>query len=254
MKKKSKKSLVLKILLVLLVLALLWVARIVFFVLQHQAGANETALEAMKGGGGVTVEEIPEGWLFDGPSGDTALVFYVGFRVEEAAYAPLLLLVAQESADVFLVKMPLLISYLGVGKADEIRNAYSYEHWYIAGHSMGGNAAASYALSAKNPPDGLIMLSAFLRSGTKINTRTLALYGSHDQAIDVSQFEPMRAFLPEGSEVHCIEGGNHGQFGSYGQQTGDGLPEITPEEQWREAADWIRWFIRDGNAASAPDA
>ena len=254
-KKRKKTPLALKILLVVLVAALLWAGRVVYYVLHTQASANETALEAMKGGGGVTVREIPEGWLFDGPSEDTAIVFYDGFRVEEIAYAPLALMVARESADVFIPKMPLLIAYLGLHKADEIRDAYAYEHWHIAGHSMGASAAASYAASAKNPPDGVIMLASAMTGGAKATVKTLVLYGSNDHALkDLNDFEAMRASLPEGSAVHCIEGGNHSQFGSYGQQQGDGAPDITPEEQWREAADWIGWFIRDGESASAPDA
>ena len=120
---------------------------------------------------------------------------------------------------------------------------------------MGASAAASYAASAKNPPDGVIMLASAMTGGAKATIKTLALYGSNDRALkELSDFEAMRASLPEGSAVHCIEGGNHSQFGSYGQQHGDGEAEITPEEQWRETADWIRWFIRDGDSAFAPDA
>ena len=38
----------------------------------------------------VTVTETDSGWLFDGESEDTALIFYPGAKVEASAYAPLL--------------------------------------------------------------------------------------------------------------------------------------------------------------------
>ena len=36
-----------------------------------------------------------------------------------------------------------------------------------------------------------------------------------------------------------IAGGNHAEFGSYGEQSGDGTANISPEEQWQETVNII---------------
>ena len=46
-----------------------------------------------------------------------------------------------------------------------------------------------------------------------------------------------RDLLPEGSVEICIEGGNHAQFGSYGEQKGDGQATISGEEQRRQTVE-----------------
>ena len=52
--------------------------------------ADETALAALNSDVTVAVTEWEYGWLFDDPSGNTALIFYPGAKVEETAYAPFL--------------------------------------------------------------------------------------------------------------------------------------------------------------------
>ena len=43
-----------------------------------------------------------------------------------------------------------------------------------------------------------------------------------------------------------IDGGNHAQFGDYGEQDGDGKATITPEEQQRQTAEEIVNFFAKG--------
>ena len=45
--------------------------------------------------------------------------------------------------------------------------------------------------------------------------------------------------LPSSYKELCIDGGNHGNFGNYGQQKGDGKAEITAEKQQQITADTI---------------
>ena len=44
-------------------------------------------------------------------------------------------------------------------------------------------------------------------------------------------YEKNRSHLPEYFTEKILEGGCHGQFGSYGVQKGDGTPTITQQEQ-----------------------
>ena len=44
---------------------------------------------------------------------------------------------------------------------------------------------------------------------------------------------------------YIIEGGNHGYFGNYGAQKGDGEPRISNHEQIEIAADKIAEFLSE---------
>ena len=84
--------------------ALLFTAGAVFFGwLGRYYRADAAALAALSSRDTVTVEKISGGWRFDGPGEDTALIFYPGAKVEAAAYAPLLLRLAEGGADGFLL-------------------------------------------------------------------------------------------------------------------------------------------------------
>lgn len=41
--------------------------------------------------------------------------------------------------------MPANLTVPNPNKGQEVLNAYSYENWYIDGHSLGGSMAASFA-------------------------------------------------------------------------------------------------------------
>jgi len=47
-----------------------------------------------------------------------------------------------------------------------------------------------------------------------------------------------------GYEEYCIDGGNHAQFGSYGEQAGDGAAAISWEEQINIAVGHITALVR----------
>ena len=79
--------------------------------------------EYIKSGNGVTVTQIDEGYFFDGPGEDKALIFYPGAKVEETAYAPIMKSLAEQGIDCFLIKMPIKLAILGANKADKsVRN------------------------------------------------------------------------------------------------------------------------------------
>ena len=47
------------------------------------------------------------------------------------------------------------------------------------------------------------------------------------------------SFAPEAFYEYAIEGGNHAQFGNYGEQKGDGAALISAEEQQQQAVQFI---------------
>lgn len=181
----------------------------------------------------VTVSEIKEGYFFDGPGEDKALIFYPGAKVEETAYAPIMKSLAEHGVDCFLIKMPMKLAFFGMNKADNILTEYKYDNYYLAGHSLGGAMAANYASEHPDDYAGLFLLAAYpTKDLTATRFPIVLLYGDNDKVINREKLEAGFTFLPSDCKKVEIRGGNHAQFGSYGEQDGDGAATITPEEQW----------------------
>lgn len=184
----------------------------------------------------VQVTEVSEGLLFDGSSEDTALIFYPGAKVDIKAYAPILYMLAENGVDCFVVDMPFHMAFLGSNRAEEIMEEYpEYDTWYLGGHSLGGAMAANFAAEHTGELEGLFLLAAYpTKDLSESDLKAVTIYGSEDGVLNRKKLEEGQALLPEGSVQICIEGGNHAQFGSYGEQKKDGKAEISAKEQWEQ--------------------
>ena len=207
--------------------------------------ADPVALETLNSADGVAITPTDYGWFFDGPSEEKAMIFYPGGKVEETAYAPLLRQLAAEGMDACLVRMPLHLALLGIQKADTVMAEHRYEHWYIGGHSLGGVSSTFYAAKNSEKLDGVILLAAYPVKQLNNRLKTVMIYGSEDKVLNMVKFAEYRVLAPTDAVVTCITGGNHSQFGSYGIQKGDGIAQITPEEQIRKTVESIRKEIID---------
>lgn len=208
--------------------------------------SDASAADFLADSGQIIVKQTDTGLLFDGAGTNTALIFYPGAKVEETAYAPLLYQIAEGGTDCFLVQMPFHLAILGKNKAEEVMNTYSYEHWYIAGHSLGGAMAASFASAHAEQLEGVILLAAYgTESISDTDLSALSLYGSEDQVLNRTKLEAGRALMPKSYTEICIEGGNHAWFGNYGEQDGDGIAKISREEQQKQTADAILSLITE---------
>lgn len=197
----------------------------------------------------VTVSKTDYGWFFDGPSEENALIFYPGGKVEETAYAPLLHRLAADGIDVCLVKMPARLAVLDGDKADDVISQYSYEHWFIGGHSLGGAMAANYladpdSTESASEIEGLVLLAAYPSKPLRDPLRTLTIYGSKDGVLNMQKYTEGMALLSSEPTEHIIKGGNHAQFGNYGVQKGDGKASISSDEQQQETIDAIIDWIK----------
>ena len=201
--------------------------------------ADAEAEAALTSDDAVQISRTGFGWYFDGPSEETALIFYPGAKVEETAYAPLLHRLAEEGMDVCLVKMPFHLAFFGLNKASDVMDQYSYEDWYIGGHSLGGAMAAEYAASHGEQLDGLILLAAYPTKALDNSLVEISIYGSEDTVLNMNKVVSGRSYAPANYAEFEIEGGNHAQFGSYGIQKGDGTAAITEDEQQRRATELI---------------
>ena len=231
--------------LVLLPMILILLAGGIFLYTTDFYHAEPIALESLNSADGVAIIPTDYGWFFDGPSEEKAMIFYPGGKVEEAAYAPLLRQLAAEGMDACLVRMPLHLALLGIQKADTVMAEHRYEHWYIGGHSLGGVSAAFYAANNTEKLDGVILLAAYPVKQLNNRLKTVMIYGSEDKVLNMVEFAEHRVLASTDAVVTCIAGGNHSQFGSYGIQKGDGIAQITPEEQIRKTVESIRKEIID---------
>ena len=202
----------------------------------------------------VTIQKTETGYFFDGPGESSAIIFYGGAKVEETAYAPLLYRISRRGADCFLVKAPFRFAFTAAGAADKITEAYAYQNYYLAGHSMGGVVASSAAAKHPDRITGLILLASYPNKKLPDEVRLLSIYGSEDGCLDRENYEKSRENHPADTQEIVIEGGNHAGFGDYGPQKGDGTALITPEEQWDETADAVmNWLGADAAGAEEAD-
>ena len=208
--------------------------------------ADETALEAMAYQTDRVQAEQDGDVIWFVPEEPTAgLIFYPGGKVEHTAYAPLLHACAENGILCALVRMPGNLAVLDANAADGLQEAYpEIITWYIAGHSLGGAMAATYAAAHPEDFDGLILLAAYsTKDLTGTALRVLSVYGSADSVMNRESYEKNRSNLPADTTEVVLDGGCHAQFGSYGPQYGDGVPTISGEEQVRQTTEAITAFI-----------
>ena len=201
----------------------------------------------------VTVTETENGYRFDGPGKDSAVIFYPGAKIEATAYAPLLYHLAEQGKDCFLVEMPFRFAMLDSDAAGRLTEEYDYRDWYLMGHSLGGAIASNYVAEHPQGIRGLILLAAYpmksLNEQKSDNaagdTGLLSIYGSRDGCLDRKVYAEKKALWPSGAKESVIDGGNHAQFGSYGKQRGDQHATISADEQQQITIDTIlKWISR----------
>ncbi|GAA5529728.1 alpha/beta fold hydrolase [Herpetosiphon gulosus] len=221
-------------------LVLLLIIGIAGFVLwaSNPAAAMPTASEALVSDQTVTVSEAD--WLIFEPSTTptTGLIFYPGARVAPAAYAPLAHELAKAGYLVVIVPMPLNMAIFGSNRADAVLAAYpQIAHWALGGHSLGGAMAAKYTYDHPDTIDGLILLAAYPTASNSLAERELAssmIYASNDGLATLADIEAARPLMPSTTRWVEIQGGNHAQFGWYGEQSGDLPATISHAEQQQQ--------------------
>ena len=203
--------------------------------------ADADAIEVLqRGSDRVTITLTDYGWFFDGPSEDSALIFYPGAKVEETAYAPLLHRIAEGQMDVCLVKMPFHLAVFDRNAAEKVIPQYDYEKWYIGGHSLGGAMAALHASDRGDFYKGIFLFASYPSKPLPENMKEILLVGSEDGVIRWEKVQKAREYSSKDYTEHIIEGGNHAQFGSYGRQKGDGRALISARMQINESVEVIK--------------
>ena len=202
------------------------------------AAPEQQALDALVTDG---VVEVQTGeWYVYAPATttpQTGLVFYPGGYVDPRAYAPAARDIAAAGYLVVVPTMPLNLAIFGVNEAAGIIEAFpEIEQWAVGGHSLGGAMAAQFAADHLATVDGLVLWAAYPGQNVDLSSAALqvvSIYGTRDGVAEIETIEASQERLPAITEWVIIEGGNHAQFGWYGEQSGDLEPEIDHLEQQR---------------------
>lgn len=203
--------------------------------------ADKSVKEYLKDSENVSVRKISNGYFFDGKGSDEAIIFYPGAKVEYISYAPLMHKLADEGIDTFLIKMPFNMAVFGESRASKIIKKYNYKSYYMAGHSLGGVVASSYA-KKNDLIKGVILLASY--STKNINDKkVLSIYGSKDGILDKKAYEKNKKNISKNLVEMIIDGANHSQFGNYGLQKHDNKSTISYDMQQNVSISYIKQFM-----------
>ena len=188
----------------------------------------------------VTVEQADGAIAFIPAEAKAGFIFYPGGLVPAEAYAPLMRALAEEGVLCIVPEMPFRLAVLDMNAADGIAAQYpEVTRWAIGGHSLGGAMAASYAAAHADEYEALVLLAAYSTAEILENIAVVSVYGDADGVMNREKYAQYRANLPENAQETVIPGGNHAQFGDYGEQKGDGTAAISPDEQLRQTVQAI---------------
>ena len=199
----------------------------------YEAGA--VAKKAMRGTDQIEVDQKENYFVFRDKEEktDKGIIFYPGGKVEEKAYVPLLLELAEQGYEVYLVKMPAKLAILDIDAAEAIiKNAEHIKEWTMMGHSLGGAMAATFSAGHDEEVDCLVLLAAYSTDDlSDKEIKVFSFYGTEDKVLNLEKYEKYHDNLPEDVVEEVIEGANHANYAYYGAQEGDGEAAITREEQ-----------------------
>jgi len=214
------------------------------------ANADEHALTALLSDDKATVTQGNDIVFMPGSQQpDTGVILYPGGRCDSRAYAPVMRPLANNGYLVAIPHMPLRLAVLDTNRADKIMAAHPLiRRWIIGGHSMGGAMAAAYVFKhpelAGNLVKGLFFLASYPSGMHAMPDSALAMtliYGTRDMITRTSEFEASQQRLPKHTTYKAIEGGDHYQFGSFGNvEVTATLPRA---EQQRQVVQALLQFV-----------
>ena len=244
--KLTRRKILLSLLGILLVLIVLGIGVFVWYVSDYARPMPE-ALAVLKSDELVSFQE-KNGWLVFQPvnQGDafgrplnTGLILYPGGKVDYRAYAPLAREIASHGYLVVVPSVPFNLAFFDANVAARIIPAFpEIQQWAIAGHSLGGVAASQYIAAHPEQIQGVAFYASYPSSDLRNYTgRVLSVFGTADRVINPLRVEASKANLPPPTQFIPIQGGNHAQFGYYGEQGGDGIATISREEQHQQTVE-----------------
>lgn len=180
-------------------------------------------------------------------SNETGIVLYPGALVEPLSYAYYANELSKQGYLVAIAEVTFNLSIMDNEKASEFISEHEeIESWYVAGHSMGGVSATMYANNHKDIVDGVILLASYPSSSTDLSDTdldVLSIYAENDGLSTEEKIQNTANNLPSATTYVEIIGGNHAQFGMYGEQSGDGEASVSTVDQQNEMVSKTLYFF-----------
>jgi pimeloyl-ACP methyl ester carboxylesterase len=163
------------------------------------------------------------------------LVVYPASRVDWRAYAPLAVAISRKGFLVVVVPMPLNLPSLDAGRARSVIEGFTLiRSWAVAGHGEGGAMAARFAVRHPRLVRALILWGARPAAGDNLGAvriSAMSISAELDGLVTPLVVKESAWLLPATTRWVTILGGNHSQFGWYGNQGRDGKALISRAEQ-----------------------
>lgn len=205
--------------------------------------AKPIAIDALDDGNGVFVD-VSRSSIRLTPTDDpraAGLAFYPGAKVDPQAYAHVLRPIAEAGFPVVIFKQPYNLAVLDSNAANAVIGDPddAIERWAVGGHSLGGAMASSYAETARDELDGLLLWAAYpVRDmSEQTDLAVMSVYGTNDGLATPADIDERKPDLPASTGYVPIDGAIHSYFGDYGLQNGDGRPGTTRADAQRQIAD-----------------
>lgn len=194
----------------------------------------------------------------------TTLIFYPGGLVDPHSYLQWQdkLVANDPSLQIITVKMPSNLAVINSSKGAKLFDHFpAMDRWMIAGHSLGGAMATNMINKYPEKLEALIYLAAYPADDRikDYSGSVLSISGENDGLTTPGDIEESKKDLPEAYEMititdfpnnltaktlyYQIEGGNHAQFGNYGEQENDLEATITREQQQNQVVELIQNYL-----------
>lgn len=210
------------------------------------ANADEHALAALESDARVRVDQGKD-IVFRPQNIEPSLgvILYPGGRCDARAYAPVMRPLAAAGALVCVPNMPLRLAVMDANRATKIMAANpAIERWIIGGHSMGGAMAAAWVYKNPDVMQGLFFMGSYpssMHAMPDADIPVAVLYGTRDFITRKSEFDASHERLPAHAEYVGIEGGDHYQFGSFGNV--DVTATLSRDEQQAQTIAALQSFV-----------
>jgi dienelactone hydrolase len=97
--------------------------------------------------------------------------------------------------------------------------------------------AARFAYQHPELVEGLVLWASYPAANNDLSARDIhvtSIYSTQDGLATVEEIDASRALLPAETRWVAIQGGNHAQFGLYGDQRGDRTATIDRTQQQQQ--------------------
>lgn len=208
----------------------------------YHAGAEADSLvNAGIDDAGAAISENDSSISVGDASSEYGVVLYPGAKVDAHAYVPLACKLADRGIYCVIAKMPFNLAIFNTAAADGLlADAPQVQHWWLAGHSLGGAMGSQYVSKNAQKFEGIAFLGAYASADlSATDLKALTIYGENDGVLNRGKLASNEANLPANSQTLVIAGGNHAGFADYGPQQGDGEASISADQQQEQTADAI---------------